>query len=124
MLRWSNSLQVGFGLCVWIGWSVLGAVCLIVFIMIRRPPRSTQSRSSAASDVYKRQMQGHTLMQAIARVNRIYKGKAGGLIVDYIGIASDLSLIHISEPTRLLSTSYAVFCLKKKTYPHMKILTY
>jgi len=35
-------------------------------------------------------MQGHTLMQAIARVNRIYKGKAGGLIVDYIGIASDL----------------------------------
>ena len=26
----------------------------------------------------------------------------------------DLSLIHISEPTRLLSTSYAVFCLKKK----------
>src|SRR5678815_4645983 len=33
-----------------------------------------------------------------------------------------LSLIHISEPTRLLSNSYAVFCLKKKTqkyiYPH------
>eukprot|EP00658_Telonema_sp_P-2_P047495 TRINITY_DN36130_c0_g1_i1.p2 TRINITY_DN36130_c0_g1~~TRINITY_DN36130_c0_g1_i1.p2 ORF type:complete len:103 (+),score=28.91 TRINITY_DN36130_c0_g1_i1:151-459(+) len=27
---------------------------------------------------------------------------------------SDLSLIHISEPTRLLSISYAVFCLKKK----------
>ena len=26
----------------------------------------------------------------------------------------ELSLIHISEPTRLLSTSYAVFCLKKK----------
>src|SRR5678816_4699091 len=29
-------------------------------------------------------------------------------------LASDLSLIHISEPTRLLSISYAVFCLKKK----------
>ena len=28
-----------------------------------------------------------------------------------------LSLIHISEPTRLLSTSYAVFCLKKKNQP-------
>eukprot|EP00658_Telonema_sp_P-2_P008548 TRINITY_DN13221_c0_g1_i1.p2 TRINITY_DN13221_c0_g1~~TRINITY_DN13221_c0_g1_i1.p2 ORF type:complete len:114 (+),score=26.81 TRINITY_DN13221_c0_g1_i1:232-573(+) len=28
--------------------------------------------------------------------------------------AQDLSLIHISEPTRLLSISYAVFCLKKK----------
>ena len=29
-------------------------------------------------------------------------------------IARSLSLIHISEPTRLLSISYAVFCLKKK----------
>lgn len=35
-------------------------------------------------------MRGHTLMQAIARVNRVYKDKAGGLIVDYIGIASKL----------------------------------
>src|SRR5678815_6049487 len=30
------------------------------------------------------------------------------------GVLLDLSLIHISEPTRLLSISYAVFCLKKK----------
>ena len=29
----------------------------------------------------------------------------------------ELSLIHISEPTRLLSISYAVFCLKKKKQP-------
>jgi type I restriction enzyme R subunit len=35
-------------------------------------------------------MKGHTLMQAIARVNRVYKDKTGGLIVDYLGIASDL----------------------------------
>jgi len=35
-------------------------------------------------------MKGHTLMQAIARVNRVYKDKPGGLIVDYLGIASDL----------------------------------
>ena len=35
-------------------------------------------------------MQGHTLMQAIARVNRVYKDKPGGLVVDYLGIASDL----------------------------------
>ncbi len=32
-------------------------------------------------------MQGHGLMQAIARVNRVYKDKPGGLIVDYLGIA-------------------------------------
>jgi type I restriction enzyme R subunit len=35
-------------------------------------------------------MKGHTLMQAIARVNRVFKGKEGGLIVDYIGIGQDL----------------------------------
>lgn len=35
-------------------------------------------------------MKGHNLMQAIARVNRVYKGKEGGLVVDYIGIANAL----------------------------------
>lgn len=35
-------------------------------------------------------MKGHNLMQAIARVNRVYYDKPGGLIVDYIGIASNL----------------------------------
>ena len=35
-------------------------------------------------------MQGHNLMQAIARVNRVFKEKQGGLIVDYIGIAENL----------------------------------
>ena len=35
-------------------------------------------------------MQGHGLMQAIARVNRVYGDKPGGLIVDYLGIAADL----------------------------------
>eukprot|EP00658_Telonema_sp_P-2_P029421 TRINITY_DN22386_c0_g1_i4.p1 TRINITY_DN22386_c0_g1~~TRINITY_DN22386_c0_g1_i4.p1 ORF type:complete len:142 (+),score=21.79 TRINITY_DN22386_c0_g1_i4:124-549(+) len=33
-------------------------------------------------------------------------------------VVRQLSLIHISEPTRLLSISYAVFCLKKKTKPN------
>eukprot|EP00658_Telonema_sp_P-2_P080552 TRINITY_DN8038_c0_g1_i1.p1 TRINITY_DN8038_c0_g1~~TRINITY_DN8038_c0_g1_i1.p1 ORF type:complete len:151 (+),score=16.91 TRINITY_DN8038_c0_g1_i1:131-583(+) len=36
----------------------------------------------------------------------------------------DLSLIHISEPTRLLSISYAVFCLKKKNKNNIKALLY
>jgi len=35
-------------------------------------------------------LKGHTLMQAIARVNRRYKDKMGGLIVDYIGVADNL----------------------------------
>ena len=35
-------------------------------------------------------MKGHNLMQAIARVNRVFKDKPGGLVVDYIGIGNDL----------------------------------
>ena len=35
-------------------------------------------------------MRAHTLMQAIARVNRVFKDKQGGLVVDYIGIANEL----------------------------------
>jgi type I restriction enzyme R subunit len=47
-------------------------------------------------------MRGHTLMQAIARVNRVYKDKPGGLIVDYIGIAEQLkeALAEYSESDR------------------------
>src|SRR5678810_1463716 len=68
--------------------------------MIRRPPRSTLDRSSAASDVYKRQ-------GLIGRVDRLV-AKPPTEIVQH------LSLIHISEPTRQAEISYAVFCLKKK----------
>src|SRR5450756_3073158 len=75
--------------------------------MIRRPPRSTQSRSSAASDVYKRQRSpGRSWAPARPTGSQRCDGvsRAG----------SSLSLIHISEPTRLGMISYAVFCLKKK----------
>ena len=86
---------------------------LFFFLMIRRPPRSTQSRSSAASDVYKRQSNG----TGNALDNTLYAGD-GNNVLDGAGgndtVSYTLSLIHISEPTRLLSISYAVFCLKKK----------
>ncbi len=45
--------------------------------------------SLATMYVYK-PMAGHNLMQAIARVNRVYKDKEGGLVVDYVGIAGAL----------------------------------
>mgnify|MGYP007112055611 CR=1 FL=1 len=67
--------------------------------MIRRPPRSTQSRSSAASDVYKRQAVDH-----VAVVPGFGEGLDGGLDLgrgegERAGDPG-LSLIHISEPTR------------------------
>ena len=45
--------------------------------------------SLATMYVYK-PMKGHNLMQAIARVNRVFGDKEGGLVVDYVGIASAL----------------------------------
>jgi type I restriction enzyme R subunit len=47
-------------------------------------------------------MRGHTLIQAIARVNRVFRDKNGGLIVDYIGIANELknALSEYSEGNR------------------------
>src|SRR5428012_16398 len=77
-------------------------VFFFFFLMIRRPQRSTQSRSSAASDVYKRQT--HAGAHARFTTNPRLRGAA----------VADLSLIHISEPTRLGMISYAVFCWKKK----------
>src|SRR5678815_5885668 len=45
--------------------------------------------------------------------------KDGVTVAKEIELEDKLSLIHISEPTRLLSISYAVFCLKKKTVFHL-----
>ena len=145
--------------------------------MLRRPPSSTLSSSSAASDVYKRQLlhyisevfQENTLLSdtiynnikagredateqeviAAAKaahchefIERLPNGYqthlaeggntlSGGekqriaiarailkdapiLLLDESTASLDLSLIHISEPTRRTPISYAVFCLKKK----------
>ncbi len=44
-------------------------------------------------------IRGHTLMQAIARVNRVYPGKEGGLVVDYMGVGAELkkALMNYTE---------------------------
>ncbi len=49
-------------------------------------------------------MKGHSLMQAIARVNRVFRDKPGGLVVDYIGIATELKEA-ISKYTRTKPSS-------------------
>ena len=67
--------------------------------MIRRPPRSTLDRSSAASDVYKRQdvIKSKTGEGNFEKREFKFDGNVNGKIR---GNVKDLSLIHISEPTR------------------------
>ena len=61
-------------------------------------------------------MKEHNLMQAIARVNRVFKGKEGGLVVDYIGIASALREA-MSEYTERDNKNYGDMDVGSVAYP-------
>ncbi len=61
-------------------------------------------------------MEGHNLMQAIARVNRVFEGKEGGLIVDYIGISEALK-DAMSDYTDRDKKKYGDMDIAKVAYP-------
>ena len=71
--------------------------------------------SLATMYVYK-PMHGYSLMQAIARVNRVFKDKEGGLIVDYVGIASALKEA-MKEYTSRDRQKYGDMDIAKTAYP-------
>ncbi len=71
--------------------------------------------SLATMYVYK-PMSGHNLMQAIARVNRVFKDKEGGLVVDYIGIASALKQA-MNDYTARDQKNYGDTDIAKAAYP-------
>ena len=71
--------------------------------------------SLATMYVYK-PMQGYNLMQAIARVNRVFQDKEGGLIVDYIGIASALKQA-MNDYTARDKKNYGDTDIAKVAYP-------
>ena len=73
---------------------------IVFFLMIRRPPRSTQSRSSAASDVYKRQEALKAEITSAVALTDDEKEKIRQRLIAEHGEGLTLSLIHISEPTR------------------------
>lgn len=74
--------------------------------------------SLATMYVYK-PMHGYNLMQAIARVNRVFKDKEGGLIVDYVGIASALKAA-MKEYTKRDQSKYGDMNIAKMAYPKFK----
>ena len=71
--------------------------------------------SLATMYIYK-PMRGHNLMQAIARVNRVYKDKEGGLIVDYVGIARALKEA-MNDYTNRDKKNYGDTDISKVAYP-------
>ncbi len=71
--------------------------------------------SLATMYVYK-PMSGHNLMQAIARVNRVFRDKEGGLVVDYVGIASALKRA-MNDYTRRDREKYGDTDIAKIAYP-------
>lgn len=71
--------------------------------------------SLATMYVYK-PMSGHNLMQAIARVNRVFKDKEGGLVVDYVGIASALKRA-MNDYTARDKKNYGDTDISKVAYP-------
>lgn len=71
--------------------------------------------SLATMYVYK-PMSGYNLMQAIARVNRVYQDKEGGLVVDYVGIASALKQA-MNDYTQRDRTNYGDMDIAETAYP-------
>lgn len=71
--------------------------------------------SLATMYVYK-PMESYNLMQAIARVNRVFKDKEGGLVVDYVGIASALKQA-MSDYTVRDRQNYGEMDIAKRAYP-------
>lgn len=71
--------------------------------------------SLATMYVYK-PMAGHNLMQAIARVNRVFRDKEGGLVVDYVGIASALKQA-MNDYTSRDKENYGDTDIAKVAYP-------
>ncbi len=71
--------------------------------------------SLATMYVYK-PMEGYNLMQAIARVNRVFKDKEGGLVVDYVGIASALKQA-MNDYTVRDRNNYGEMDVAKRVFP-------
>ena len=74
--------------------------------------------SLATMYVYK-PMDGHNLMQTIARVNRVYPEKKGGLIVDYIGISTALKEA-MQDYTKRDKENYSEMDVSKEAYPEFQ----
>ena len=92
---------------------------LLFFLMIRRPPRSTLDRSSAASDVYKRQASGGTPDgNAVHRLQDVGRteGTANGEVIRYFGCCGQrtVSYTHLRAHETVLDIVCRLLLEKKQ----------
>ena len=95
------------------------SVCVVFFfLMIRRPPRSTLDRSSAASDVYKRQVLGPRTNEPVVRVlfQHVRGPAADAAGGEDRGIP--VSYTHLRAHETVLDLVCRLLLEKKKTYIH------
>ena len=83
--------------------------------MIRRPPRSTQSRSSAASDVYKRQVSGGVLETASIVAIGLTPYINASIIFQLLGTVIPVSYTHLRAHETVLDLVCRLLLEKKKT---------
>eukprot|EP00657_Telonema_sp_P-1_P009252 TRINITY_DN3448_c0_g1_i1.p1 TRINITY_DN3448_c0_g1~~TRINITY_DN3448_c0_g1_i1.p1 ORF type:complete len:120 (-),score=44.13 TRINITY_DN3448_c0_g1_i1:44-403(-) len=101
--------------------------------MIRRPPRSTQSRSSAASDVYKRQILGVVVVIAVASIaavctsclwssssGRTYSDEGCVVVADSSPTASTGATISATTPSAQYDSRCSNSELKSVSYTHLR----
>ena len=88
-------------------------VVCVFFLMIRRPPRSTQSRSSAASDVYKRQtLVGRSALDQVERVGVYTTLLADGSLFYYLTVVP-VSYTHLRAHETVLDLVCRLLLEKK-----------
>eukprot|EP01017_Pseudomicrothorax_dubius_P033535 TRINITY_DN4500_c0_g1_i4.p1 TRINITY_DN4500_c0_g1~~TRINITY_DN4500_c0_g1_i4.p1 ORF type:complete len:119 (+),score=19.17 TRINITY_DN4500_c0_g1_i4:22-378(+) len=89
---------------------------MFFFLMIRRPPRSTQSRSSAASDVYKRQGIYYSPLQEAFKIKEAYKRSQGRM--EYLNFL----LFTLQKLILLLQESKEIVFLRDRIIHSLNIL--
>ena len=99
---------------------VMSSACFF-FLMIRRPPRSTLDRSSAASDVYKRQLPGHKFHPATFYRLKAMPGSTPLRFYNYDKTPVTVSYTHLRAHETVLDIVCRLLLDKKKKYttPHI-----
>ena len=106
--------------CVFVSTRLHSVFLSVFFLMIRRPPRSTLDRSSAASDVYKRQLQHHAVMRT--DVLRPPGGDARGILEEGGSLTkhrhAPVSYTHLRAHETVLDLVCRPLLEKKNTTPN------